>query len=117
MLHSDPNACQLTVRSLLGGGELPSGWLFFLGWQTWGERSVVPVEFACLPQRIAWIRPESGGKSKLSPQVCQPRKKRAARQKRSFQDARRRIKNRLAKTPGPERPVPMMTAANIHYER
>src|SRR3954447_22575535 len=29
MLHSDPNACQLTVRSLLGGGELPSGWLFF----------------------------------------------------------------------------------------
>ncbi len=45
------------------------------------------------------------------------RKKRAARQKRFFQVARRRIKNRLAQTPGPERPVPMMTATNIHYER
>jgi len=45
------------------------------------------------------------------------RKKRAARQKRSFQDARRRIKTRLDPTPGPERPVPMMTATNIHYER
>src|SRR3954454_14645063 len=45
------------------------------------------------------------------------RKKRAARQKRSFQDARRRIKKRLAPTPGPERPAPMMTATNIHYER
>ena len=45
------------------------------------------------------------------------RKKRAARQKRFFQDARRRIKKRLANTPGPERPVPMMTATNIHYER
>jgi hypothetical protein len=45
------------------------------------------------------------------------RKKRAARQKRFFQDARRRIKRRLANTPGPERPVPMMTARNIHYER
>jgi hypothetical protein len=45
------------------------------------------------------------------------RKKRTARQKRFFQDARRRIKKRLANTPGPERPVPMMTARNIHYER
>ena len=44
------------------------------------------------------------------------RKKRAARKKRSFQDGRRRIKKRLANTPGPERPVPMMTATNIHYE-
>ena len=45
------------------------------------------------------------------------RKKRAARQKRSFQEGRRRIKKRLANTSGPERPVPMMTASNIHYER
>jgi Transposase DDE domain group 1 len=45
------------------------------------------------------------------------RKKRAARQKRSFQEARRRIKARIAPTPGPERPVPMLTATNIHYER
>jgi hypothetical protein len=44
------------------------------------------------------------------------RKKRAARQKRFFQEGRRRIKKRLAHTPGPERPVPMMTAKNIHYE-
>jgi hypothetical protein len=44
------------------------------------------------------------------------RKKRAARQKRFFQDAQR-IKKRLANSPGPERPVPMMTATNIHYER
>ena len=43
------------------------------------------------------------------------RKKRAARQKRFFQEARR-IKKRHANTPGPERPVPMMTATNIHYE-
>jgi Transposase DDE domain group 1 len=45
------------------------------------------------------------------------RKKRAARQKRFFQEGRRRIKKRLAHTPEPERPVPMMTATNIHYER
>jgi Transposase DDE domain group 1 len=45
------------------------------------------------------------------------RKKRVARQKRFFQDGRRRIKKRLANTPGPERPVPMMTATNIHYEQ
>jgi Transposase DDE domain group 1 len=44
------------------------------------------------------------------------RKKRAARQKRSFQEGRRRIKKRLAHTPGPDRPVPMITASNIHYE-
>src|SRR5271169_5210677 len=44
------------------------------------------------------------------------RKKRAARRKRSFQEGRRRIKKRLDNTPGPERPVPMMTATNIHYE-
>ncbi len=45
------------------------------------------------------------------------RKKRAARQKKLFQEARRRIKKRLANTPGPERPVPMITATNIHYEQ
>jgi Transposase DDE domain group 1 len=45
------------------------------------------------------------------------RKKRVARQKRFFQEGRRRIKKRLANTPGPERPVPMMTATNIHYEQ
>ncbi len=44
------------------------------------------------------------------------RKKHAARKKRFFQEARRRIKNRLDNTPGPERPIPMMTATNIHYE-
>jgi hypothetical protein len=44
------------------------------------------------------------------------RKKRAARKKRFFQEGQRRIKKRLANTPGPERPVPMMTATNIHYE-
>jgi Transposase DDE domain group 1 len=44
------------------------------------------------------------------------RKKRAARQKRFFQDGRRRIKKRLDNTPGPERPRPMMTATNIQYE-
>src|SRR3954454_18276759 len=45
------------------------------------------------------------------------RKKRAARQKRSFQDARRRINKRLDPTPGAERPAPMITATNVHYER
>jgi len=44
------------------------------------------------------------------------RKKQAARKKRFFQDCRRRIKKRLDNSPGPERPVPMMTATNIHYE-
>ena len=44
------------------------------------------------------------------------RKKRAARQKRFFQEGRRRIQKRLANTPGPQRPGPMMTATNIHYE-
>jgi hypothetical protein len=42
-------------------------------------------------------------------------KKRAARKKRLFQQARR-IAKRLANTPQSERPVPMMTATNIHYE-
>jgi hypothetical protein len=45
------------------------------------------------------------------------RKKRAARQKKFFQEGRRRIKKRLANTPGLERPIPMMTATNIHYEQ
>jgi hypothetical protein len=45
------------------------------------------------------------------------RRKRAARQKGSFQDARRRINKRLANSPAPERPGPMITATNIHYER
>jgi hypothetical protein len=45
------------------------------------------------------------------------RKKRAARQKKVFQEGRRRIKKRLANTPGLERLVPMMTATNIHYEQ
>jgi hypothetical protein len=44
------------------------------------------------------------------------RKKRAARKKRFFQEGRRRIKKRLDNTPGPERPVPMISATNIHYE-
>jgi hypothetical protein len=44
------------------------------------------------------------------------RKKREARKKRSFQEGRRRIKIRLDNSPGPERPEPMMTATNIHYE-
>ena len=44
------------------------------------------------------------------------RKKHAARKKRFFQEGRRRIKKRLDNTPGPERTVPVMTAANIHYE-
>ena len=44
------------------------------------------------------------------------RKKREARKKRVFQERRRRINKRLGKPPGPERPVPMMTASNIQYE-
>jgi hypothetical protein len=44
------------------------------------------------------------------------RNKKAARKKRIFQEARRRIKKRLDNSPLPERPVPMMTATNIHYE-
>jgi Transposase DDE domain group 1 len=35
----------------------------------------------------------------------------------SFQEGRRRIKKRLANTAGLERPIPMMTASNIHYEQ
>ena len=44
------------------------------------------------------------------------RNKTAARKKRVFQEGRRRIKKRLDNSPGPERPVPMMTGTNIHYE-
>ena len=44
------------------------------------------------------------------------RKKREARKKRLLQERRRRINKRLGKPPGPERPVPMMTATNIQYE-
>jgi hypothetical protein len=44
------------------------------------------------------------------------RKKREARKKRILQERRRRINERLGKPPGPERPVPMMTASNIQYE-
>ena len=44
------------------------------------------------------------------------RQKREARKKRLFQERRRRINKRLGKPPGPERPVPMMTATNIQYE-
>ena len=44
------------------------------------------------------------------------RKKRAARNKRRVEEGRRRINKRLANLPGPERPVPMMTATNIQYE-
>src|SRR6516162_5319124 len=56
--------------------------------------------------------PEQGG-FRVSATV---RKKRAARKKRFFQEGRQRIKKRLDNSPGPERPVPMMTATNIHYE-
>jgi hypothetical protein len=44
------------------------------------------------------------------------RKKREARKKRFFQEGRRRIKKRLDHSLDSERPVPMMTASNIHYE-
>ena len=44
------------------------------------------------------------------------RRKREARRKRLLQERQRRIKKRLANVPGPERPVPMMTATNIQYE-
>jgi hypothetical protein len=43
-------------------------------------------------------------------------KKREARKKRIFQEGRRRIRLRLANETGAERPKPMMTATNIHYE-
>jgi hypothetical protein len=48
--------------------------------------------------------------------VLPSEKKRAARNKRLFQERRRRIGKRLGKPPGPKRPVPMMTATNIPYE-
>jgi hypothetical protein len=44
------------------------------------------------------------------------RKKCQVRKKRIFQEGRRRIRLRLANEPGAERPEPMMTATNIHYE-
>jgi Transposase DDE domain group 1 len=44
------------------------------------------------------------------------RKKRAARNKRLFQERRRRINKRLGKSCDSERPVPMMSATNIQYE-
>jgi hypothetical protein len=44
------------------------------------------------------------------------RRKRVARNKRRLEEGRRRINERLANLPGPERPVPMMTATNIQYE-
>ena len=44
------------------------------------------------------------------------RRKRPARQKKVFEEGRRRIKKRLANNPGPERLVPMVTATKIHYE-
>ncbi len=39
-----------------------------------------------------------------------------ARNKRLCQERRRRINQRLGKSPGPERPLPMMTATNIQYD-
>jgi hypothetical protein len=44
------------------------------------------------------------------------RKKREARKKRLLQERQRRILKRLANSPEGERPMPMMTASNIHYE-
>src|SRR5271170_8349998 len=44
------------------------------------------------------------------------RKKREARKKRLLQERQRRIEKRLVNSPQGERPVPMMTASNIHYE-
>jgi hypothetical protein len=44
------------------------------------------------------------------------RKKREARKKRLLQERQRRILKRLANSPEGERPIPMMTASNIHYE-
>ena len=44
------------------------------------------------------------------------RKKRLARKKRIFQEGRRRIRLRLENVCEAERPEPMMTATNIHYE-
>ena len=44
------------------------------------------------------------------------RKKRLARKKRIFQEGQRRIRLRLENVCEAERPEPMMTATNIHYE-
>src|SRR5262249_17896 len=43
-------------------------------------------------------------------------KKSRARQRKLLRQRRRRILNRIAHRPGPEREVPMITADNIHYE-
>ena len=43
-------------------------------------------------------------------------KKSRARQRKLLRQRRRRILNRIAHRPGPEREVPMITATNIHYE-
>src|SRR3954451_3975199 len=75
MLNSDPNACQLTVRTLLGGGEFPSGWLFFLGWQTCLKWSVSPVKFACLSWESLGFAQKNRRTSILFRQVCHPSKK------------------------------------------
>lgn len=48
-----------------------------------------------------------------------PRRKRSQareRQRRLLQQRRRRILQRIAPHPEPEREVPMIAAANIHYE-
>jgi Transposase DDE domain group 1 len=42
--------------------------------------------------------------------------RRRQRQRELWQQRRRRLRDRIAHRPGPERPVPMVTAANIHYE-
>ena len=44
------------------------------------------------------------------------RKKRRHARRDFSRNGRRRIKKRLDNSPVPERPVPMMTATNIHYE-
>jgi len=46
-----------------------------LGWQTWVENSVVPVNFAGCSSESQGFGSETGGNSGLSTQVCQPRKK------------------------------------------
>src|SRR5437762_1432110 len=45
------------------------------------------------------------------------RKKTRERTRRLLRERQRRILDRIANRPGPERDEPMITAANIHYER
>src|SRR5215472_538361 len=54
----------------------------------------------------------------IVPRKLPKRKRRKSRQRyrKLLQQRRRRILNRIAPHPGPEREVPMITAANIHYE-